>query len=112
MLIGASTAISSLTGMSIYASGYLLPLGVVIYTYVGGLRATFLTDYVHTFIIMFILVWFSLKVILVNEIASIGALFDLVKDLGKANPVAGNHEGSYLSMQSRESLYFGIIHIV
>jgi Na+/proline symporter len=112
MLVGASTAVSSLTGMNIYASTYLLPLGVVIYTYFGGLRATFLTDYVHTFIIMIILVWFSLKVILINEIGSIGALYDAVVNLGKTNPVPGNHEGSYLSMQSEESLYFGIIHIV
>jgi len=48
MLVGASTAVSSLTGMDIVASTYLLPLGVCVYTYFGGLRATYLTDYVHT----------------------------------------------------------------
>lgn len=47
MLVGASTAVSSLTGVDIIASTYLLPLGVVVYTYWGGLRATFLTDYIH-----------------------------------------------------------------
>lgn len=62
MVLGAAAAISSLTGMNIYASTYLLPLGVAVYTYSGGLRAVFLTDYVHTCVIMIILVWFTIKV--------------------------------------------------
>lgn len=94
------------------ASTYLLPLGVVVYTYFGGLRATFLTDYIHTFIIMIILVWFSIKVIVVKEIGSIGALYDMVIHLTDKNPIEGNHAGSYLTMTSKESIYFGIIHIV
>ena len=111
MLIGASTAVSSLTGLNVYVSTYLLPLGVVIYTYWGGLRATFLTDYIHTFIIMVVLVWFSLKVLLASEIGSIGALYDAIKSLPQEGSVAGNHAGSYLTMTSNESLFFGIIHI-
>lgn len=62
MVLGASTAITALTGMDATASTYLLPLGVAIYTYFGGLKATFLTDYVHTTIIMIILVWMTIKV--------------------------------------------------
>jgi Na+/proline symporter len=112
MLVGASTAVSFLTGIDIVAATYLLPLGVVVYTYWGGLRATFLTDYIHTFIIMIILVWFSIKVILVKEIGSIGALYDLVINLPQEGTISGNHAGSYLSMTSENSLYFGIIHIV
>ncbi|KAK7416599.1 hypothetical protein QQX98_005070 [Neonectria punicea] len=112
MLVGASTAVSALTGMDIVASTYLLPLGVVVYTYWGGLRATFLTDYIHTFIIMIVLVWFSLKVILIKEIGSIGAMYDLVRNLPQEGSIEGNHDGSYLTMTSKESLFFGIIHIV
>ncbi|KIW26206.1 uncharacterized protein PV07_09319 [Cladophialophora immunda] len=111
MLVGASTAVSSLTGMDIIATTYLLPLGVVVYTYFGGIRATFLTDYVHTFIIMIILAWFTIKILTVHEIGSIGALYDLLKPLDKTQPVAGNYKGSYLTMTSRESIFFGIIHI-
>jgi Na+/proline symporter len=62
MVLGASTAITALKGMDATASTYLLPLGVAIYTYIGGLKATFLTDYVHTTIIMIILVWMTIKV--------------------------------------------------
>jgi Na+/proline symporter len=56
MIVGASTAVSSLTGVDIIAATYLLPLGVVVFNYIGGIRATFLTDYTHAFIIMIILV--------------------------------------------------------
>ncbi|KAG9796326.1 urea active transporter-like protein, partial [Aureobasidium melanogenum] len=112
MLVGASTAVSSLTGMNVVASTYLLPLGVAVYTYFGGLRATFLTDYVHTFIIMIILVWFTIKVIVVKEIGSIGALYDAVVVAGRENPVEGNHDGSYLTMRSEQCLYFGILHVI
>ncbi|KAL2444296.1 putative urea active transporter 1 [Exophiala dermatitidis] len=112
MLVGASTAVSSLTGMNVVASTYLLPLGVAVYTYFGGLRATFLTDYVHTFIIMIILVWSTIKVIVVKEIGSIGALYDAVVVAGRENPVEGNHDGSYLTMRSEQCLYFGILHVI
>jgi len=83
----------------------------MVYTYFGGIRATFLTDYIHTFIIMIVLVWFSIKVIVVKEIGSIGALYDIVLHLSDKSPVAGNHNGSYLTMTSQESIFFGIIHI-
>ncbi|KAF4460306.1 Sodium solute symporter [Fusarium albosuccineum] len=112
MLLGASTAVTSLTGMPVLASTYLMPLGVAIYTYFGGLRATFLTDYIHTFIIMIILTWFTIKVIVVKEIGSIGALYDAVIAADKENPVAGNYQGSHLTMRSNECLYFGILHVI
>ena len=48
ILVGGASAINALTGMSIYASMYLLPLFVALYTIRGGLRATLLTDYIHT----------------------------------------------------------------
>lgn len=60
---------------------------------------------------MIILVWFTIKILVVKEIGSIGALYDLVKSLSATQPVEGNHLGSYLTMTSKESIYFGIIHI-
>ena len=47
MILGAAGVITALTGMNIVASTFLLPLGVIVYTVVGGLKATFLTDYVY-----------------------------------------------------------------
>lgn len=82
------------------------------YTYFGGLRATFLTDYVHTFIIMIILVWLTIKIIVVKEIGSIGALYEAVVAADKARPVDGNYGGSHLTMRSEGALFFGIIHVM
>jgi urea-proton symporter len=83
-----------------------------VYTYFGGLRATFLTDYVHTFIIMIILVWLTIKIIVVKEIGSIGALYEAVVAADNARPVAGNYGGSHLTMRSDGALFFGIIHVM
>lgn len=41
MIVGAAAATSSLTGMNVVAATYLLPLGVVIYTYFGLARQYF-----------------------------------------------------------------------
>lgn len=48
LLTGGSAVVTSLTGMPTAAACFLLPVGVVLYTVFGGIKATFLTDYVHT----------------------------------------------------------------
>ncbi|KAI3395671.1 hypothetical protein diail_968 [Diaporthe ilicicola] len=106
MLLSASTTVSSLTGMHVIASTFLMPLGVAAYTYLGGLRATFLTDYVHTFIIMIILAWFTIRVITVPEIGSISALYDAILAADQRSPVDGNYRGSHLTMRSTQSVLF------
>lgn len=62
ILIGGAAAISSLTGMSVYASLWLLPLSVSAYTLRGGLRATILTDYVSFVLLLMIKVTVSILV--------------------------------------------------
>ncbi|KAJ6781649.1 hypothetical protein PWT90_01399 [Aphanocladium album] len=110
MLLGASAAISALTGMHIIAATFLLPVGVIIYTFVGGIKATFLTDYFHTFVITAIVCFFTIKVWLTPEIGSPAALFDTITQLAVNRPVSGNHNGSYLTMTSKNAILFGIIH--
>lgn len=46
LLVGGSTLFAALTGMSSDAACFLFPVGVLIYTLFGGIRATFLTDWV------------------------------------------------------------------
>lgn len=89
------------TGMHIIAATFLLPVGVVLYTFVGGIKATFLTDYFHTFVITIIICFFTIKTFLTPEIGSPSSLFQLIVEAGKANPVAGNEDGSYLTMTSK-----------
>ena len=48
LLLGGSAVVNALTGMSIYAASFLIPLGVVVYTLHGGLKATFLASYLHS----------------------------------------------------------------
>lgn len=48
LLTGGSAVVHALTGVPTAAACFLLPVGVVLYTMFGGIKATFLTDYVHT----------------------------------------------------------------
>ncbi|BCS24403.1 sodium:solute symporter family protein [Aspergillus puulaauensis] len=112
MILGASSAISSLTGMHIMASTFLLPLGVVIYTLVGGIKATFLTDYTHTVIILILCCYLTAKTITSDEIGSISNLFDLVNAAQNDHKVDGNFQGSLLTMTSEQGVIFAIIQLV
>ncbi|KAH8703158.1 putative urea active transporter [Talaromyces proteolyticus] len=111
MLLGASAVISAMTGMHVIAATFLLPLGVSLYTFVGGIKATFLTDYFHTVVIVLVACYFSIKAFTYSEIGSVGNLYDLVQAAGLRNPVSGNEHGTYLTMTSKDAILFGIIHI-
>lgn len=87
--------------MHIIAATFLLPVGVVLYTFVGGIKATFLTDYFHTFVITIIVCFFTVKVFLVPELGSPQDLFDVIATVGRDHPVDGNRDGSYLTMTSK-----------
>lgn len=45
LLLGGSAVVTTLTGMNVYAAIFLIPLGVVAYVLMGGLRATFLCKF-------------------------------------------------------------------
>ena len=55
LLTGGSAVVTALTGMPTAAACFTLPIGVVLYTIAGGIKATFLTDYVHTVMILIII---------------------------------------------------------
>lgn len=46
LLVGGSSIYTSVTGVNRDAICYLFPVGVVIYTLMGGIKATFITDWV------------------------------------------------------------------
>lgn len=50
LLLGGSAVVNALTGVNIYAASFLIPLGVIVYTLAGGLKATFLASYIHSVI--------------------------------------------------------------
>ncbi|KAF3025949.1 hypothetical protein E8E14_014964 [Neopestalotiopsis sp. 37M] len=109
LLLGGSAAFSVTTGANIIAMNYLIPFGVVVYTYLGGLKSTILSDYLHTIIIYVILLVFMFKVMAVQSLpvlGSPGALWDLLQspDVMVAGGATGAKDGSYLTMQSGQAL--------
>ncbi|OQE41270.1 hypothetical protein PENCOP_c005G04750 [Penicillium coprophilum] len=112
MILGAASAITFLTGMHIMASTFLLPLGVIIYTLMGGIKATFLTDYIHTFIILILCCYLTIKALTDTQIGSIGGLYDLVLAAQPRHFVEGNYQGSLFTMTSQQGIFFGIILLI
>ncbi|KAJ5905070.1 uncharacterized protein N7473_001986 [Penicillium subrubescens] len=110
MLLGAAAVISAVSGMHIVAATFLLPVGVTVYTFVGGIKATFLTDYFHTAVILIIACYFSIKAFSDDQIGSVGNLFELLKAAAERHPVSGNQGGTYLTMTSKSAILFGILH--
>ncbi|KAE9977030.1 hypothetical protein EG328_002299 [Venturia inaequalis] len=114
ILIGGAAAINSLTGMSVYASLWLLPLSVSAYTIRGGLRATILTDYIHTAIILIVILVFWFKVYATgSQIGSPGRMWDLLIAAAERNNYsAPTKDGSYLTIRSLGALKFAILSIL
>ncbi|KAI8807926.1 Sodium:solute symporter family-domain-containing protein [Cladochytrium replicatum] len=113
LILGGSAVVTDLTGMSVYAACMLIPIGVTIYVIAGGIKATFLTDYVHTAIIYIIILVFGFTVYSSSDlIGSPSKMFDLLAKAAGVHPVEGNAGGEYLTMTSTGGLIFGIINIV
>lgn len=113
LLTGGSAAISDLTGMNTVACIFLLPLGVMLYTLFGGIKATFLTDYVHTIAIIVIIMTFAFTAYATSDkLGSPGKIWELVTAAGERHPISGNTDGSYLTMHSRSGGIFFVINII
>ncbi|KAF2789243.1 Na+/solute symporter [Melanomma pulvis-pyrius CBS 109.77] len=112
LLLGGSAVVTSLTGMPVYAAIFLIPVGVCAYVILGGLRATFLCDYSHTLILMIIILYFMFNAYAISPlIGSPGEMYDLLKKAGTLRPIAGNKDGSYLTLKSNYGLVFGVIQL-
>lgn len=72
---------------------------MAIYTAVGGLKSTFLTDYLHTTVALVLLIYFSLAVLTNEHVGGIYGLYDKVKAADVY--IEGNYAGSLLSAKSR-----------
>ena len=113
LLTGGSAVVNDLTGMHVVAAILLLPLGVVAYTLFGGLKATFLTDYAHTVIMVVIILIFAFTTWATSDVlGSPGAVWEAVTALAETQPRDGNAGGSYLTLHSRSGGIFFVINIV
>ena len=113
LVLGGAAVVNSLTGVNIYVAAFLIPVGVIIYTFFGGLRATFLAEYLNTVFLFTVVLVFVIAVYFVNpQIGGISGMFAKLTDVAIIEPVQGNVAGSYLTMASSGALIFGIINIV
>lgn len=110
LLINGSSIFQGITGVSRDAAIVLFPIGVIIYTLLGGIKATFLTDWVHTVIIYVILLTFMFNTYATNEtVGSPDKLWDLLVETSIRRPIEGNHEGSFLTFASQQGGLFGLV---
>lgn len=58
LLLGGAATVNALTGMNLNLASFLIPWGVIAYTMVGGLKATFLASYTHTAVLFVALLIF------------------------------------------------------
>ena len=122
LLLGGAAVVNGLTGMDITIAAFLIPVGVMIYTLVGGLKATFVADYMHTVIIFTVILTFVSMVFFISPITGgIPGMFDKLAEAAVLKPVLlptfvegtpGNAMGAYLTMASAGGLIFGVINIV
>ncbi|KAJ6615145.1 Sodium:solute symporter family-domain-containing protein [Mycena sp. CBHHK59/15] len=113
LITGGSDTVHSLTGMNTIAACFLIPLGVVIYTLVGGLRATFFSDYIHTVLIFAIILTVSFSAFSTNEyLGSASKVYDLLETAAGNYPVGDAAGGSYTTMRSLDGFVFGVVVMV
>lgn len=82
---------------------------VVLYTAVGGLKATFLTDYLHTLVALILIIYFTLSTLTHEAVGGLGGLYDKIIATASENQISGNYNGSLLTMKSRDAIIWGLI---
>lgn len=139
LLLGGAATVEALTGVNRKVASFLIPWGVIAYTFAGGLKATFMASYIHTVVIFAVLVTFITVVYV--QVYSSDLIYEFLDwtvsytteqceqiysedpfvegstsfyEPGKysCGPVPGNSGNSYLTMISADGLMFGIINIV
>ena len=101
LVLGGAAVVNSLTGVNIYVAAFLIPVGVIIYTFFGGLKATFLAEYLNTVFLFTVVLAFVITVYFTNpQIGGISGMFAKLTNVSILRPVDGNFAGSYLTMTS------------
>lgn len=92
---------------------FLIPVGIIVYTFFGGLKATFFADYLNTAIMFIVVILFVLIIYFISpEIGGISGMYQKLSSASVLRPIEGNSFGSYLTMASTGALIFGVINVV
>ncbi|RCK59165.1 Urea active transporter [Candida viswanathii] len=110
ILLGGSGVIEAITGVSQYATLFLIPFFIACYISFGGLRSTLIADASNMVIILVFIVVFLFQVYVVDDrIGSAQRMWELLLTLP---PVKGNYQGSYITFRSEQSAIYLIISII
>ena len=113
LVLDGAVALNALTGIDITIACFIIPLSIMMYTYFGGLKATFFADYLNTSFIFIVILILVVGIYFFNpHIGGITGLFDGLQLASTLNPVEGNSGGSFLTLASIGALIFGIINII
>lgn len=113
LVLGGAAVINSLTGIDITLAAFLIPVGIIIYTIFGGLKATFFAEYLNAALIfVVVLIFVTVIYFATPEIGGISGMFEKLTQASILKPVEGNAFGTYLTLASIGALIFGIINIV
>jgi Na+/proline symporter len=118
LILGGAATLQALTGMSVYAANFAIPLPVVIYTAFGGLRGTYYASFTHSAVIFAALLIFIWKIYVgPSDIGSTDKMHSNLicasyRQAAGQNAGSWNYQGQYLSMQSTGGVMFGIINTV
>jgi Na+/proline symporter len=109
LVLGGSQVVAALSGVNVYAACFLIPLVVAAYMIAGGLRSTFIADYMHTAILFIAIFVFRFSIYFTNPaVGSPSKFYDLLMEASTSMPIAGNRDGSYLTFKSNGDLVFAI----
>lgn len=104
LLLGGSQGFAATTGMHVVAASFLLPINVIVYTTMGGLKATFISDWTHTVIIYGILLTTCYTIYCSSSlIGSPSKMYDLLVEVQKSFPSETGQ--SYLSFHDKSMFY-------
>ncbi|KAL4875894.1 solute symporter family transporter [Aspergillus karnatakaensis] len=107
LVLGGAQVISGMSGVNVYAACFIIPFTVAIYVVQGGLRSTFVADYLHTVILFVAILAFAFQVYTADDyIGSPGRMWELLMEAAERSPIAGNAEGSWLTFHSDGGLIF------
>lgn len=109
LLFTGSSVLSAMTGMHFVASTILLPAGVVVYTVLGGIKATFLTDFLHTTIALILIIYFTIAVLTSDHVGGLSGLYDKLVATAPNQYIDGNYKGSLLTFRSQQSAIWGLM---
>lgn len=75
----------------------------------GGLKATFLTDFLHTAIALILIIYFTIAVLTNSAVGGLGGLYDKVIATAADNYIPNNYQGSLLTFKSKDAIIWGLI---